>query len=484
MGIIPGSRTRQCTARAGVFLITVALIAGIVGCDYYPPCPCTHYPPSQNLEIRTWYDLDDVRNSLGGNCILMNDFNSTTPGYEGLASPTANRGKGWEPIGTFTPYCDCASFTGAFDGQGYEIRDLYINRPDESLVGLFGCVESDGAIKDIGMVNATVTGDTEVGGLVGRNFFGTVSNSYVIGNVSGNYNDGGLVGYNQGPVINCYATGNVVASGVVGNVGALMGPFSVGGLVGCGEEETVSDCYFTDNVTSYLSCADYTTSVGGLVGYAATGIVNDSYSKANVTGTADVGGLVGCNAFFSTISNSYFTGSVTGNSAIGGLVGATAGGSMGIETTVSNSYSTGTVSGNEDVGGLVGCNEGSTVSNSYSTGTVSGNEDVGGLVGCNDGSTVSNSYSTGSVSGNSTVGGLVGWNTNATVSDSFWDIETSGQAGSAGGIGRTTAQMQDIDTFSGAAWSIVTVANRGKRNASYIWNIVDGLTYPFLSWQP
>jgi len=60
------------------------------GCDGYNP-------PSQNLKIRTWYDLDAVRNNLRGHHILMNDLDSTTAGYEDLASPTANGGKGWQP---------------------------------------------------------------------------------------------------------------------------------------------------------------------------------------------------------------------------------------------------------------------------------------------------------------------------------------------------------------------------------------------------
>jgi len=68
-----------------------------------------------------------------------------------------------------------------------------------------------------------------------------------------------------------------------------------------------------------------------------------------------------------------------------------------------------------------------------------------------------------------------------TVSDSFWDTKTSGQATSAGGTGKTTAEMQDIATFS--AWDIITVTS-GQTNPAYTWNIVDGGTYPFLSWEP
>jgi hypothetical protein len=43
--------------------------------------------------------------------------------------------------------------------------------------------------------------------------------------------------------------------------------------------------------------------------------------------------------------------------------------------------------------------------------------------------------------------------------------------------------MKNISTFSGAGWGIVAVADSGTRNIACIWNIVDGVTYPFLSWQ-
>jgi hypothetical protein len=86
------------------------------------------------------------------------------------------------------------------------------------------------------------------------------------------------------------------------------------------------------------------------------------------------------------------------------------------------------------------------------------------------------------VTGSSQVGGLVGYNT-ATVSNSFWDRATSGMEESDGGTGKTTAEMKSITTFSGAGWNIIAVANPGTRNLSYIWNIVNGVTHPFLSWQ-
>jgi hypothetical protein len=115
---------------------------------------------------------------------------------------------------------------------------------------------------------------------------------------------------------------------------------------------------------------------------------------------------------------------------------------------------------------------------------VVGNSSIGGLVGWHWNGTLSNSYSTGSVSGSFNIGGLVGHNDGGNVTNSFWDTETSGQATSDGGTGKTTVEMKDITTFSGATWNITAVANPGIRNLSYIWNIVDDVTYPFLSWEP
>lgn len=163
------------------------------------------------------------------------------------------------------------------------------------------------------------------------------------------------------------------------------------------------------------------------------------------------------------------------------LVGALAGYNEGI---VNNSHSTGTVTGDSFVGGLVGWNQ-ATLSNSYSDCSVTGDSRIGGLTGDNwyHRGIVSNCYSTGSVAGSTQVGGLVGYNT-ATVRNSFWDTLTSGQTNSAGGTGKTTAEMRNIATFSGAGWNIIAVANPDTRNPSYIWNIVNGVIYPFLSWQP
>ncbi len=331
---ILGPRRHYCWARISILLLMIALVVGMQGC-LFPRA-------SRNLEIRTWYDLDAIRDNLSGHHVLMNDLNSTTAGYGELASATANEGKGWFPIGGIG--AGGSPFTGTFDGQGYEIHDVFINLPGTGYVGLFSVLGEGGRIEDIGVVNANVSCTAYIGSLVGVNL-GTVSNSYSTGSVTCSLSPGGLVGNNLATVSN-------------------------------------------------------------------------SYSTANVTGDTNAGGLAGGNS--GTVINSYATGGVTGEQFAGGLLGTSNG-------TVVSCYSVGSVIGIDNIGGLVGYSEG-------------------------------------------------------TVSNSFWDTETSGQATSSGGIGKTTAEMQVIATFS--AWNITTVATPGMRNPSYIWNIVNNTTYPFLSWQP
>jgi len=293
MKTILSSGKHHRRVRLGIFLIVIAFIVGVTGCGPVP------------IEIRDWYDLDAIRKNMSGSYILMNDLDSTTAGYTELASRTANEGKGWQPIGSIAVN---DAFVGSFDGQGYEICDLFIDRPDESDMGLFGVVEAGGVIENVGVVNGNVTGYKAVGSLVGYNR-GTVRNSCVCGNVTGDLDVGSLVGVNDGTVSNSYASGSVT------------GRDGIGGLVGKNE-----------------------------------GTVSNSYSTGTVSGNDFVGNLVGVND--GTVSNSYASGAVNGNDFVGGLVGRN-------EGVVSECYSTGSVTGDEHVGGLVGQNLYGVVSNSF-----------------------------------------------------------------------------------------------------------------------
>jgi len=159
--------------------------------------------------------------------------------------------------------------------------------------------------------------------------------------------------------------------------------------------------------------------------------------------------------------------------------------------TIAGCYASGAVSGRMDVGGLVGQNgdwwsnrfEGWSfpgyIDNSYSDCDVVGVTRVGGLVGFNYAGKVTRCYSSGIISGNEQSGGLIGKN-DAQVTYCFWDVETSGLTVSAGGIGKTTAEMQKAKTFLDAGWDFVGETANGAED---LWWILEGKDYPRLAWQ-
>jgi len=334
---VPRQRRHYCLPRFDILLICLALVAAMTGCESTP----------ERLEIWNWHDLYAIRDNLSGHYLLMTDLDPTTAGYWELASNAANQGKGWQPIGTADD-----PFKGTFDGQGYDVSGMFINRHDESLVGLFGAVDVGGVIQNVKVVNADMTGEWAVGGLVGENC-GDVRSSYSSGIMNGADCVGGLVGANTGTVSSCYSAANVT------------GHWDVGGLVGCSDSSgTVSNSCSVGDVTGEWA-------VGGLVGGNLGGIVAKSYSTGDITGDDYVAGLVGDNQ--GTVSNSYSIGSVIGEWYVGGLVG-----DNDFSGIVSNSYASGGVTGDSFVGGLVGSNWG-TVSNSFWDIETSGtNESDGG----------------------------------------------------------------------------------------------------------
>jgi hypothetical protein len=118
----------------------------------------------------------------------------------------------WLPIGI----TGGGTFNGTFDGNGYIISGVYINGTD-SYKGLFGRINPSAKIKNIGVTSSYIKGASTVGGLVGQNYGGNISNSYSLATVSGSSATGGLVGHNYGIITNSYSAGAVTgAGGLVG----------------------------------------------------------------------------------------------------------------------------------------------------------------------------------------------------------------------------------------------------------------------------
>ncbi|BBM88840.1 hypothetical protein COTS27_00527 [Spirochaetota bacterium] len=297
-------------------------------------------------------------------------------GLAGLPwSQTASR-TGFIPIGRKDK-----NFSGTFDCMSHTITGLYINRPTTDYIGLFGST-SNAAIENCPLIDVAITGDINVGGLVGFNSNSSIRDSYVTGRVSSASSlrsyVGGLIGVNKdsATVTNVYAAVDVSAPGSY-----------VGGLVGWNQNSSLTTTYATGTVSI---STNERTSAGGLVGVnigdnsGGSSVISNSYATGRVSGYNTVGGLVGWN-YGSTVSQSYATGAVSGHAGVGGLVGGN-----DSNATITDAYATGTVSGANDVGGLVGKNDDGSITNAYVTGNVSGSTHVGLFIGNNGIEAISN----------------------------------------------------------------------------------------------
>ena len=416
-------------------------------------------------------ELQAMNDDLDASYVLGNDID---------ASSIAN----FDPIGEFQN-----EFTGSFDGDGYTISGLTINRPEEERVGLFGRTGPETApITNVTLADVDITGKQYVGGVVGYSN-ASIRNVEVSGTVSATGGDpavervgtaavvGGAVGYvNDGSVDHVTVSATVTSDanqvgGVIGVAtvsvsnlaasGDVTGNERTGGIVG--EAVSVSNTTMSGDVTgntysggivgvsngpvsNATMSGDMTTTFfggrsGGIIGEG--GPVSDSLMSGDMTG-GQYGSFIGGAAGYAdkSISNTTVTGNVTGYSAVGGVAGSLYG------STIATSIVNGNVtSDGSRVGGLAGVSGGSTanvISDSYVTGNVTGSDKVGGLVGENKAG-IDGAYAVGNVTGETNVGGAVGLSDGGSATDVYWDTETTTQNSSAGGTGLTTAELKGAD---------------------------------------
>lgn len=265
-----------------------------------------------DYDIEDWEDAADVSIDLAGNYTVLNDLLATTAGYATYAGPSANGGLGWDPIG--------AKFIGSFDGNGFIIDGLTINRPTEDEVG-FIKVAGPSTISNALFTNVDITGKRQVG-LVGTAFTGTVINF-----------------------------SNIKITGSIHGVGEGTA-CSTGGFAGLqwGATVNINQCCTDLQVTGGVNTYD----IGGFIGRSFTSggvtTITNSYAKGIVSGTGRIGGLCGLNGSGAQIHtvNSYSASVVSGTTGTGGLIG------QGPLTSETSTYWDTEVSGQATASGGVG----------------------------------------------------------------------------------------------------------------------------------
>lgn len=214
--------------------------------------------------------LDGVEQNTLANAVLTANITVNENLLDSLQYDTEGNVSNGSDFITWTPIADwmgnrTTQYSGTFDGNNKTVSGLYFNG-DSTCIGLFGSSESDGNIKNVGVVDSYFKGKDHVGGVCGNNA-GTITNCYNAGNltaIESSADIGGICGYNNGGTIaNCYNTGTVTATGTVA---------FVGGVCGC-STELILNCYNIGTVTAASSSAD----ISGICGYNFGPIKNCYY---------------------------------------------------------------------------------------------------------------------------------------------------------------------------------------------------------------
>lgn len=178
-------------------------------------------------------------------------------------------GSNWTPIGTIYP-----TFNGNFDGNGYTIANLKINKPNKNNQGLFSI--SGGKIINLNLENVNIIGKNYVGGIAGSRST-NIDNCRVSGSIKGNSYVGGIIGEiaGAGEVKNCTVQATIdgvsTTGGIIGNI--------------CDPRNKLSNSYFNGYLKNQRS--------GIIAGRTATidNIENCSYNKEKTGNLSPVSGV-------------------------------------------------------------------------------------------------------------------------------------------------------------------------------------------------
>lgn len=388
---------------------------------------------------------------------------------------------GWLPIGSQPEVC----FRSVYDGGGYTIDGLFIDREYMYGAGLFGYIYG-AHIKDVHLTRADIKGDFGVGAIAGIVTSGstscqgslmencTVKDSRIRG-VPNSFGIGGLVGvvdmYSGIVMDNCSSIENTVYAHI-----------HAGGVVGSCSRNSILSASFCENSSTVTS--EY-NSCGGIVAccdslYAAgcvnRGTINGAvdfteFDESNMLGGLGAGGIAGGSGYSYFIGCSNY-GSIQGKTGVGGVLGSTRmSGSLPGETLACNNAffmnckNEGAISGTESVGGLCGEAQVSCRSN-YNKGTVTASgKYAGGLVGMAPLSAIHDNLNHGKVRAFQYAGGIIGMSPVTTLAVNQNLGEINADESHAGGIAGQTGSDSNITSCANFG---TICQNRGKYVAGIV----------------
>lgn len=234
-----------------------------------------------------------------------------------------------------------------YEGNNFSLEKIYIKPKADEYAdkgwGIFGTLESGSKVKNLKIIDPSITGKNKVGALVGEALVGEttsceLSGVYVYESKDATTHDkgiksdgetgtaGGLVGkMNGGSITGCFASVLVEAKdnagGLVGEaVSSTIKASYSGGHTSGGKYQTEIDAVSKLNLAANIKAEN--GNAGGLIGNADNSTVQYCYSTCSASGRV-AGGFVGYVSDDATISDCYCTGLVNGstNANSGGFSG-------------------------------------------------------------------------------------------------------------------------------------------------------------------
>ena len=218
------------------------------------------------------------------------------------------------PIG-FSNDSESFDFAGTFDGADHVISN-WTYTSTTGCVGLFGGLA--GLVNDVVLESPTVTGDDNVGGLVGCNDSGLIIRDQVIGGVITSNNwAGGLVGMQNSPngamgIANSLSSATVIgqyAGGLVANSNSpIFDSYSTGEVNGAQLAGSLVCESYSDIIRSYASGhVDASVTPGGLMTFEDSNPLEalDSFWDIDSTGQATSPDGVGLSAAQMTVAANF-----------------------------------------------------------------------------------------------------------------------------------------------------------------------------------
>ena len=204
-----------------------------------------------------------------------------------IADIDASYTRNWDSKQGFNPIGDTSNrYTGkTFDGNGYAIHNLYINRPNTDDIGLFSINDENSEIKYLAVVHSYIVGGSDTGGILGS-IYGNLISSVASGSISGTQLSGGLFGNLNGTV---NANSINMREKNISSV-SIKTSKNIAGIVG-GNIANVPMSFLKNNIGVGSVLGNNVVGIIGLQGVDS--IVDNNLGLASINGNIDVGGLIG-----------------------------------------------------------------------------------------------------------------------------------------------------------------------------------------------